>query len=168
MSYKAPNVNKPRVKRKATRIMDVASLREFKKQYPEHKNITLTEFNAILRQFNTNIVENVSIDRNGISLPELIGQVLVMSFPRSKKKKAINFGESNKTGVKTYHRNWNTDDRMAKIVYFTGSHSIRYSHLWGFTATRSFKLKVSEIYKKLWAKFIYVDGKSISINSILK
>jgi len=168
MSYKTPNINKSRVKRKATRIMNAASLSEFKKEYPEYKEITLTEFNTIIKQFNKNIVEEISISRNGIALPELIGHILIMSFPRSKKKRAINFGESNKTGVLTYYRNLDTDDRIGKIVYYTGKHSVRYSHLWGFTATKSFKQKVSSIYRKLWAKYIYVDNKSISINSILK
>lgn len=147
--------------------MNESVLREFKEQHPEHKGITLTEFNAIVKRFNTNIVDEVISNKNGISLPELIGQILIISFPRSKRK-AIDFGASNKNGVLTYHRNWDTEDRLGKIVYHSGKHSVRYSHLWGFTPTRGFKSKMSEAYRKLWAKYIYVDNKSVSINSVLK
>lgn len=167
MAYKKPNVKKRRVKAKSLRVMNESVLREFKEQHPEHKDITLTEFNAIVKKFNTNIVNEVISNKNGVSLPELIGQLLIMSFPKSKKK-AIDFGASNKTGVLTYHRNWDTDDRLGKIVYYSGKYSVRYSHLWGFTPTRGFKSKMSEAYKKFWVKYIYVDNKSVSINSVLK
>lgn len=147
--------------------MNATTLREFKREYPEHKDITIGQFGVIITQFNKNILEEVSTSRNGISLPEWIGQLLVMSFPRGKRR-AIDFKESNRTGVKTYIRNWDTDDRMCKIVYHTGKHSIRYSNLWGFTATKGFKTKVSQVYKKLWAKYIYLDDTSVSISSVLK
>jgi hypothetical protein len=167
MAYKKPNVRKRRVKSKSSHVMNEKVLREFKEQHPEHKDITLTEFNAIVKRFNTNIVDEIISKKNGISLPELIGQMLIISFPRSKKK-AIDFGTSNKTGVLTYHRNWDTDDRLGKIVYYSGRYSFRYSYLWGFTPARGFKSKVSEAYRKLWAKYIYVDNKRVSINSVLK
>ena len=56
MAYKKPNVKKRRVKAKSLRVMNESVLREFKEQHPEHKDITLTEFNAIVKKFNTNIV----------------------------------------------------------------------------------------------------------------
>tara|TARA_R110000772_G_scaffold224422_1_gene335059 strand:+ start:1736 stop:2239 length:504 start_codon:yes stop_codon:yes gene_type:complete len=167
MMYRKPNVKSSRVKMKSSRVMNDGALREFKKKHPEHKDITLTKFNAIVKQFNVNIVDEVISNKNGISLPELIGQILIISFPKSKKK-AVDFGASNKSGVLTYHRNWDTEDRLGKIVYYSGRYSIRYSYLWGFTPARGFKNKMSEVYRKLWAKYIYVDNKSVSINSVLK
>ncbi len=147
--------------------MNATTLREFKKQYPEHKEILLSDFNRIIKQFNTNILEDVIVSRNGISLPERVGHILIMSFPVSKKK-IVDFGTSNKTGVLTYHRNWETDGRLGKIVYSSGNYSIQYSRLWGFTATSIFRKKMSKIYMKLWEKYIYVDANGININSILK
>ena len=167
MTYKRPNVKKSRVKIKSTRVMNEKVMREFRAEYPEHEDITLTEFNRIIKAFNTNITEEIIANKNGVSLPELIGSILIMSFPRSKRK-AVDFGASNKSGVLTYHRNWDTDDRLGKIVYSSGKRSIRYSHLWGFTPTRGFKNKMSEAYRRLWARYIYIDNKSVSINSVLK
>tara|TARA_R110002126_G_scaffold219916_1_gene365281 strand:+ start:34 stop:537 length:504 start_codon:yes stop_codon:yes gene_type:complete len=167
MMYRKPNVKSSRVRKKTTRIMNRTAMLQFKKEYPEHKNITLTQFNAILKKFNSNIVDTIVDYRNGVNLPELIGQVIILSFPRSSKK-IVDYGESNKTGVLTYKRNWDTDDRICKIVYYTGQHSVRYSHLWGFTPTKNFKKRVSDSFKKLWAKYIYIDNKSVSIGSVLK
>ena len=148
--------------------MNEKVMREFRAEYPEHRSITLTEFNKIVKAFNTNITEEIIANKNGVSLPELIGSILVMSFPRSKRK-AIDFGASNKSGILTYHRNWDTDDRLGKIVYSSGGkRSIKYSRLWGFTPTRGFKSKMSEAYRRLWARYIYIDNKSVSINSVLK
>jgi len=167
MTYKRPNRKKPRVKTKSSHVMSRSKLAEFKKKYPEHKGITESQFNAIIKKFNSNIVDEVIASKNGVSLPERLGQILIMSFPRSKKK-SVDFGASNKLGEVVYHRNWDTDDRLGKIVYFAGRQSVKYSNLWGLTPTRTFKLKVSSSYRKMWAKYIYVDNKDIRINTVLK
>ena len=79
--------------------MSESLFKEFKKKHPEHEVLTLAEFNRILRQFNNNIIDEVIEQRFGVTLPERLGHIVIASFPRSKKK-IIDFGKSNKTGVK--------------------------------------------------------------------
>jgi hypothetical protein len=169
MTYKTPNLKGPRVKKKSSHVMSESLFKEFKKKHPEHKDINLTEFNRILRQFNNNIIDEVLDYRLGVVLPERLGSFVIASFPRSKKK-IIDFGESNKTGVKSYHGNWDTDNRLGKIMYQNSfsTYNIKYHKLWTFTPTRNFKERMSTTFRKMWAKYIFIDNKDITLKTMLK
>lgn len=142
---------------------------EFKKKHPEYKDMILSEFNAILRQFNNNIIDEVIDYRFGVALPERLGLFVVASFPKSRRR-IIDFGESNKTGVKTYHGNWDTDNRLGKIMYQkrSATSNVKYHMLWTFKPTRNFKERMSTIFKKKWAKYIFIDNKNVTLKTMLK
>lgn len=165
MIYKKPDRKKPRVRDKSTSIMSDKKLTEFKKKFPEHKSLTLKSFNNILRQFNTNIVEAVQEERYGIALPEKIGHFVIVGFPKSKRK-IIDCGESLKAGVRVYHRNDDTDDRLGKLLYqnSVSKFNIKNHRLWSFTPTRSFKKQVSMSFLKSWPKYIFVDNNMLMRN----
>lgn len=169
MAYKTPNLKGPRVKKKSSHVMGYHSFKEFLKKHPEHKGLKLSEFNTILRKFNTNIVDEVVNYRYGVVLPERLGSIVIASFPRSKKK-IIDFGTSNKTGVKSYHRNWDTDNRVVKIMYqnATASYTIKHHRLWTFEPIRSFQNKVSTVFKKRWERYIFIDNKHTTLKKMLK
>ena len=169
MTYKAPNLNSSRVKKKSSHVMSESLFRDFKKKHPEHEGMTLTEFNRILRQFNNNVIDEVINYRFGVTLPERLGLFVIASFPRSKRK-IIDFGKSNKTGVKTYHRNWDTDNRLGKIMYQNSSstYNIKFNRLWTFKPTRDFKERMSIVFRKMWAKYIFTDNKNITLKTMLK
>jgi len=169
MTYKAPNVKSSRVRRRSSHVMNDSLFREFKRKHPEYKDMILAEFNAILKQFNHNIIDEVIDYRFGVGLPERIGHFVIVSFPRSKKK-IINFAESNKTGVKTYHGNWDTDNRLGKIMYQNSSsqYTIKYHKLWTFKPTRNFRERMSVVFKKMWAKYIFIDNKTVTLKTMLK
>ena len=169
MTYKIPNRKKPRVKIKRSHVMNPSKFCEFKKKYPEHSDISLFEFNKIIRKFNNNVIDEVVNYRYGVSLPERLGILVIVSFP-SPKKKIIDFGTSNKTGVLTYHKNWETDNRLGKIAHVTefSSFNIKYSRLWGFTPNRFFKKKMIEGFKKSWEKYIFIDNTEITIKKMLR
>lgn len=168
MTYKKPNRKAPRARLKSARVMDAQTFKEFKEKHPEYSDLTLTEFNGIIKQFHKDIVEEVTEHRYGISLPERLGQLVIVSFPRSNRK-VIDFGKSNKTGVMSYHRNWETDNRMGKLVYQTGSYmaSFKYHRMWSFTAARGFKQRVSEAFVKMYQKYIQIDNNGISLRDAL-
>ena len=86
MSYKKPNIKGPRVKMKSTRVMNEVMLRVFKNKHPEYKNLTLADFNTVVKKFNENIIEEVINSRYGVTLPERIGRLVVVAFPKAKKK----------------------------------------------------------------------------------
>jgi|TARA_R110000868_G_scaffold5681_6_gene33616 hypothetical protein len=170
MSYKKPNITGPRVKKKLTHIMSELELKYFKNKHPEYKDLKLSEFNNVIKKFNHNIINEVIENRNGVALPERIGQFIIMSFSKAQHKKIIDFGESNKTGILSYHKNWETDRRIGKIVFQNTSYNyaIKNYKFWGFKATRTFKSNMSKIFKKKWAKYIYIDNKETRISTVLK
>jgi len=168
MAYKRPNRKAPRVRTKTTRIMNQQMLRDFKEKHPEYQDLTLVEYNGILKQFNQNIIDEVIENRYGVSLPERLGHLIIVSFPRPKRK-IIDFGTSNKTGVLSYHGNWDTDNRLGKIVFQNNGYgaSFTFHNFWGFTPSRGFKEKMSVAFKKLWQKYIHVDNKGTNIRTII-
>lgn len=168
MDYKKPNRKGPRAREKSTLIMSHKKMTEFKNKFPEYKSLTLSEFNSIIRQFNTNIIEAVETERYGIALPERIGHFIIVGFPKSKKK-IIDFGASNKAGQKMYHRNSDTDGRLGKLLFQNSAakFNIRHHRLWTFKATRTFKERVSEAFLKFWPRYIFID-KRMSIGRITK
>ena len=96
MTYKAPNLKGSRIKRKSSHVMSDSLFLEFKKKHPEYKDMILSEFNAILRQFNNNIIDEVIDYRFGVALPERLGLFVVASFPKSRRR-IIDFGANYRT-----------------------------------------------------------------------
>jgi hypothetical protein len=161
MGYKLPNRKGRRSRKSSFVIMDKTKLTEFKRIYPEHSNLSLKEFNEVVKYFNDEIINTVIENRDGVLLPEKIGQMLIVSFPKPKRK-IIDFGKSNKTGVKHYHGNWDTDNKIAKIIYHNkvNNYGNKYSKFWGFIPARNFKMDVSDKFKKYWQRYICVDNKN--------
>lgn len=160
MGYIKPNRKGKRFRKSAFIIMNRSMLFEFKKMYSEHSDISLKEFNHVVKSFSNEVIDSVIENRDGVILPEKIGQLLIVAFPRPNKK-IIDFGKSNKTGVKHYHSNWDTDNKIAKIIYHNkvNNYGNRNSKFWGFLPSRNFKLEVSSKFKKYWQKYIQIGNK---------
>jgi hypothetical protein len=116
MAYNTPDRNAPRNRLKSTSIMNTFELSKFSKKYPEYPDLTLKEFSDIIRAFNSEIINAVISNIDVVVLPENIGKLSIITFSRSKRK-IIDFGKSNETGQLHYHMNWNTDNRLCKIMY---------------------------------------------------
>ena len=97
MSYRIPNRKGSRVRKPVTSIVDYKFVSEFRKQHPEYNSLSKAEFNTILSQFNLDIVNAAIDNRDGVRLPERLGLIQIMTFPRPKRKIA-DFGKSNETG----------------------------------------------------------------------
>lgn len=169
MSYKKPNRKGNRVRKKISPVMDSTLLSEFKKQHPKYNDITLVQFNSIIKQFNNNIIDEIIENRDGVRLPERLGQMIIIAFSKPKRK-IIDFGTSNKTGVKTYHGNWDTDNKIGKIFYKSSisGFNIKYYKLWNFSPSRNFKKRMSSGFKKSWEKYYYMkNNDGITIRSML-
>jgi hypothetical protein len=159
MSYKKPDRKGKRLRKKSTSVMDKYSIKKFQEMYPEH-NVTLKEFNNIVRHFNSNIVDVAINNRDGIELPERLGHLQILSFPKPSRK-IIDFAKSNEAGEIRYHGNWDTDNRIGKIIYRNtlSGYAFKGSRFWGLIPTRSFKKRMSDIFKRKWQKYIYIDNK---------
>jgi len=166
MSYKRPNNKGPRVRVGTARVMDSKALTRFKQAHPEHKELTLAGFNAIVKQFHNNIVDKVIEEPNGVLLPRRLGRLIVMSFP-TKRGKVIDFGASNREGRKVYHANHDTDNRMCKLMFVRELGVQVNLEFWKFKATDAFASRVSKAFLKFWPRYIYVDSK-IHVTKILR
>jgi len=160
MTYNIPNRKAPRNRKKATSIMNTCELKKFTKAHPEYADLTLREFTSIVRAFNDAIVEEVIQNRDGVALPENIGKLSIITFSRPKKK-IIDFGKSNETGQVHYHMNWNTDNRLCKIMfnYKVNNYGNKNGRFFGFIASREFKKRVSETIDRNWQKYFYLNNK---------
>lgn len=159
MSYKKPDRTGKRLRKHSSVIMNYNAMKRFKELYPEY-DITLKEFNKILKAFNSNIIETVINNRDGVELPERLGHLQIVAFPKPTKK-IIDFAKSNELGEIRYHGNWETDNKIGKITYRStpSGYTFKNSRFWGLIPTRSFKQRMSEVFKRKWQKFIYIDNK---------
>jgi hypothetical protein len=160
MAYNIPNRKAPRNRLKSTSIMNTFELSKFRKKHPEYLDVTLKEFSDIIRVFNSEIIDSVISNRDGVILPENIGRLSIITFSRPKKK-IIDFGKSNKTGQLHYHMNWNTDNRLCKIMYNSAinNYGNKNSKFYGFLPNREFKKTVSVAINKNWQKYVYLNNK---------
>lgn len=158
MGYSAPNRKGKRMRRKSTSIMDRTRFLKFIELHPEYKGMSITQVNAVVKEFNNNIIEAVIENREGVSLPERLGELIILAFP-SPKRKIIDFGESNKAGELRYHGNWESDNKIGKIVYGNACGSIKNGRFLGLIPSRNFKQRMSKAFVKFWQKYIYVDNK---------
>jgi len=158
MGYSAPNLKGTRLRKKTTSIMNRKRFTKFLKQHPEYKGMTISQFNAIVRQFNNDIVDAVIDNCEGVTLPERLGEITILSFP-SPRRKIIDFGESNKAGELRYHGNWETDNKIGKIVYHKAYSSIKNGRFLGLIPSREFKTRMSKAFIRFWQRYVYVDNK---------
>jgi hypothetical protein len=160
MAYNIPDRTAPRNRPKAASIMSTDELIKFKKKHPEYPDLTLKDFSVIIRAFNSEVIEAAVSNRDGVVLPENIGRLSIITFSRPKKK-IVDFGTSNKTGTLSFFKNWNTDNRLCKIMYNSTikNYGNKNSRFYGFLPTREFKKAVSIAVNKNWQKYVYFNNK---------
>jgi len=161
MSYKKPDRKKKRIRKSSSVIIDYSMVKSFKKKHPEHK-LSKTEYSRIVKQFNENMMEAAVDNRDGIRLPEMLGLIMLVGYPRPKRK-IIDFAKSNETGEVHYHKNWDTDNKVVKIRYQNTlrGYSFRNCRFWGFIPSKRFKKMASDAFKKSYEKYVYVDNKNV-------
>jgi hypothetical protein len=57
------------------------------------------------------------------------------------------------------HRNWESDNYLAKIFFTTFGNKFRYKNneLWGFEPHRDFKRTLAKVYPLKWKQYVEVD-----------
>lgn len=155
---KKPNVKGPRFRTKRISVLTANTLKEFKKKYPEYPDLDLKEFKDIIMTFNAEIVNGIIDNRDGIELPEGLGFIFMASCPPAKKKN-VDYKKSIEYGVRTVHKNWDSDNRLLKIFYT--NHNTKYpfanKQVWSFKASKMFRKTASEAYRENWAKYALVS-----------
>jgi hypothetical protein len=90
----------------------------------------------------------------------------VCQRPTKYNKNYINSKEY-KTDIR--HRNYETDEKLAKIFYsnYSKKYLFKNRDLWEFKGYRNFTRKVSETFSENWKRYVEVDKNSY-ISKILK
>jgi hypothetical protein len=104
-------------------------------------------------------IRDVVIDtRDGIELPEQLGYMFLGTC-QPKIRKNVDFKTTDSYLKVIQHRNWESDNYLAKIFYtnYETKYKFKFHELWGFKASREFTRKVGTEYPKNWKMYIQVD-----------
>lgn len=163
--YKAPNVTAPRYREKVYGLLNSKLLEEFKEKNSRHKDLTIQHFTEIVKTFNDEVWKEVIENRDGVELPDGIGFLFIASTPASKHKNNIDFKESARLGITVHNKNWETDNRLAKIMYsnYHAKYRFPFREIWGFQAVRQFKRSVAQTFPENYNRYVHLtDTKRVS------
>ena len=162
--FKKPDLNAPRCRSGAPKIINLNFLKEFVEKYPQYKDLSIEQAHQILRIFHGKLWDHALKNRDGIELPEGLGFVFLGTcFPA--KKYNADYGNFIKNNIRSRHKNFESDNYLAKIFYtnFANKYKFKNRELWSFTAIRDFKRGVAPIYRENWKIYVQVEnGKNIS------
>jgi len=159
MSYK-PDVKAPRYRRPGKRTVVDDMVKHVKQEVFIAKYIDDELIKSIILEFNIELWNTVIENRDGIEIPNQIGHIFIGTCPR-RQKKNMDYKLSAELEQLVQHRNWDSDNYLAKIFFTTYASKFRFKHnsLWGFEAIRDFKRKVSKTYPTNWKKYVQIDPK---------
>lgn len=163
-NFKAPDLSAPRFRSNVTNLLNRKSFNAFIKKYPKYKGvIDLKSFKDIVTTFNTNLKDHVIEHREGIEFPQNLGYLIVARCDKSKNKTNIDFKASIKHGKYITHRNWDSDNYLAKICYSNYSLKYRFAdrELWAFKPNKKFRQEVSKAFPEMYQNYIYLSDKTM-------
>jgi len=112
----------------------------------------------IIVETNRAIASTVIDYRDGIELPEQLG-CMFLGTCQPKIRKNVDFKTTDHYLKVIQHRNWESDNYLAKIFYtnYETKYKFKFHQLWGFKAAREFTRAVGIEYPKKWKMYIQVD-----------
>lgn len=156
---KQPDLNAPRFRPTRLSLFTPAFYKEFRKKYPQHKDVPNSTLRGIILSHSIKMWETVIDERDGIELPENMGNVFIGTCnpPRAHN---TDYAVSLKYNTRLRHRNFESDNYVAKIFYtnYAPKYKFKDRDLWQFKGVRDFTRKVSETYPENWKKYIQVEN----------
>lgn len=151
------DLNAPRFRRKVERMYNSDFVKDLKKDEPSINHLSTKQIRDIIFKYNENLWNTVIDYRDGIQISENIGHIFIGNCKPKVSK--IDMSLSNKFKLEIKHRNWESDQHIAKIFYttFSSKYSFKNHELWAFNATRNFKRTLSSKYPVNWKKYLQVD-----------
>ena len=167
-TFKAPDLSAPRFRPKRTNILNKRFIDRFKAAHPRFSDIGSQELKEIVYALNGGVWKTVIDFRDGVELPQQMGNIFIASCQR-KKRPNPNMVESARLGKLIQNRNWDSDGYIAKIFYtnFGERYRFKLHDLWSFVAVRDFKRNVAARYPKEYTKYLVVD-KSYKISRFFR
>ena len=163
-TFKKPDLNAPRCREDGYKIIGRKFLNEFVEKYPQYKDLSLEDVKNILKTFHGKLWDHALNNRDGVELPEGLGFIFVGTC-QAAKTFVIDFASSIEYDEKIRHRNFASDNYLAKIFYtnFANKYKFKNREMWMFKGTRDFKRAVAKVYPEKWKMYVQVEsGRSIS------
>lgn len=112
----------------------------------------------VVMAIHNGIRDTIVNTRDGIELPEQLGYMFLGTC-QPKVRKNVDFSTTDHYLKVIQHRNWESDNYLAKIFYtnYETKYKFKYNDLWGFKAARQFTNLVGREYPKNWKMYIQVD-----------
>jgi hypothetical protein len=156
--FRKPDLNAPRYRAQRAEILNSEFYKEFRESFPKYSYLTDQDIRNIVNSVNGKIWETVIQERNGVELPEQLGYVFIGSCPAPKKQNP-NYYISKQLEKVIQHRNWESDQYLAKIFYTNAASKYRFqfSSLWGLSPVRQFSRTVAKTYPENWNMYVVVD-----------
>jgi hypothetical protein len=163
--YMEVDLNKPRVTEKKGKVINYKEVKDFNKLHPKY-NLDKSAIIKIMRAFNSNMAEETMTNIYGVILPENIGAVFINNAGKAKGK-SIDYANSKLAGKTVYHKNWDTDNNMMRIVYInhTKRTMVKNANMFSFNPLQQFRRKASAYFRMHWARCVSVNYNStVDIN----
>lgn len=158
-SFRKPDLKAPRFRAKRLNLLNASFYEAFREENPTFAYLTDKDIKNIISSVNGKIWQTVIDERDGIELPEQLGYIFIGSCPA--KKINQNYKTSGELQQLIQHRNWKSDDYLAKIFYtnYGSKYKFQFSRLWGFKPVRQFSRSVGQTYPDQYLKYLVVDNK---------
>jgi hypothetical protein len=158
MSLHAPDLKAPRFRKSKEGSLNKEFINTLRKNVKSAKDLTDDEIKNIILTFNGNVWKNIIEKRDGVDLPEQLGHIFVGTC-KPRKNKITDFVATIKYNKPIQHKNWESDQHLAKIFYTNhiSKYKFRNFELWGFNAVRQFKRTLSKEYPYRWKQYIQVE-----------
>lgn len=152
-----PDLNAPRYREKYSTLLNKKFTDEFNEKFPEHKGISHAKVKDVINTFNGLLVQGAIDHRGGIELPDGLGYIFLGTCDAPKKRN-IDFKKFIDTGIKSTHKNWDSDNKLLKIFYSNtkARYGFTNKEVWYFIPSRQFKRSASAAYRENWSKYIEV------------
>jgi hypothetical protein len=153
-----PDLHAPRFRRLTEGTVNAEFYQLLREKVPAAKDLTDAQIKELIFTFNGELWQTAIDKRDGVEIPEQIGHLFIGTCP-PKKKKNVDFKQSADYLKVIEHRNWESDNYLAKIFFTTYGTKYRFKNheLWGFIPTRAFKRMVGKTYPVNWKRYIEVD-----------
>lgn len=157
--FRKPDLNAPRYRAKRLNLLNADFYDAFRKENPRFAHLTNEDIKNIINGVNGRLWQTVIDERDGVELPEQLGYIFIGSCPAKKENK--DYKTSKELQQLIQHRNWESDNYLAKIFYTNAGSKYRflYSKLWGFKPVRQFSRSVGQTYPDQYLKYLVVDNK---------
>jgi len=151
------DLNAPRFRAKRFNTVSIDWIGEIR----DHEDCLVKDENKIkkiLVASNKMIAQAIIDFRDGIELPEQLGY-LFLGTCQPKIRKNVDFKTTTHYLKVIQHRNWESDNYLAKIFYtnYETKYKFKFNDMWGFKACREFTTEVGRTYPENWKKYIQVD-----------